>query len=74
MNLFVSRGDVVSWVAHGNVLPEANRVDHILFSPKVIYNARSKLYVMWFNYVPGEEAGDNGDSALSYVRECCVHS
>ena len=53
MNLFVSWGDLSAWTSFGNVLPEANRIDDILFSPKVIYNSKSKLYVMWFNYVPG---------------------
>ena len=51
VNLFTSK-DLVTWESHGNVLPEANRVDHVLFSPKALYNARTKEYVLWYNYVP----------------------
>jgi len=51
VNLFTST-DLVTWQPHGNVLPEANRVDHILFSPKVIHNPATQLYVLWYNYVP----------------------
>ena len=51
VNLFTSR-DLLTWTSHGNVLPEANRVDHVLFSPKVLYNANNKEYVLWYNYVP----------------------
>jgi hypothetical protein len=39
------------------VLPEANRVDRILFSPKVLYNNKTKLFVLWYNYVPNYSYG-----------------
>ena len=51
VNLFTST-DLATWTPHGNVLPEADRVDAILFSPKVVYNARTRLFVLWYNYVP----------------------
>ena len=51
VNLFTST-DLVTWTAHGNVLPEANRVDAILFSPKVLYNAQTQTWVLWYNFVP----------------------
>ena len=56
VNLFTSR-DLINWTSHGNVLPEANRVDRILFSPKVLYNAKTKLFVLWYNYVPNYSYG-----------------
>lgn len=40
--------DLTTWTFRGNVLPLANRVDAILFSPKVVYNALTKLYVLWY--------------------------
>jgi hypothetical protein len=51
VNLWTST-DLSTWTPHGNVLPEDNRVDAILFSPKVIYNARTRLFILWYNYVP----------------------
>ena len=51
VNLWTST-DLATWVPHGNVLPEANRVDAILFSPKVVFNARTNLWILWYNYVP----------------------
>jgi hypothetical protein len=51
VNLWTST-DLATWTPHGNVLPEANRVDAILFSPKVIFNARTQLWILWYNYVP----------------------
>ena len=51
VNLWTST-DLSTWTPRGNVLPEANRVDAILFSPKVVYNARTQLFVLWYNYVP----------------------
>ena len=56
VNLYTS-SDLVTWTPHGNVLPEANRVDAILFSPKVVYNARTNLYILWYNYVPSYSYG-----------------
>ena len=51
VNLFTST-DLVNWTPHGNVLPEANRVDAILFSPKVLYNAQTEMWVLWYNFDP----------------------
>jgi hypothetical protein len=51
VNLFTST-DLVTWTPHGNVLPEANRVDAILFSPKVLFNAKTQTWVLWYNFVP----------------------
>lgn len=51
VNLYTST-DLVSWTPHGNVLPEANRVDAILFSPKVLYNTQTETWVLWYNFVP----------------------
>ena len=55
VNLYTST-DLSTWTARGNVLPVANRMEAILFSPKVIFNALTNLYVLWYNYVtmPGE--------------------
>lgn len=51
MNLFTSK-DLTSWTSHGNVLPAANRVDAILFSPKILFNKQTATYVLWYNFVP----------------------
>ncbi len=51
MNLFTSK-DLTTWTSHGNVLPEANRVDAILFSPKILFNKQTATYVLWYNFVP----------------------
>lgn len=51
VNLFTSK-DLLAWTPHGNVLPESNRVDAILFSPKVLFNRRTATYVLWYNFVP----------------------
>ena len=40
VNLFTST-DLVNWTAHGNVLPEENRPEAVLFSPKALYHAAS---------------------------------
>ena len=51
VNLFTST-DLVTWTPHGNVLPEANRVEAVLFSPKVLFNAQTATWVLWYNFVP----------------------
>jgi len=56
VNLWTST-DLSTWTPHGNVLPEVNRVDAILFSPKVVWNARTRLFVLWYNYVPSYSYG-----------------
>jgi len=51
VNLY-STADFTSWKYEGNVLPLAPpRPTCVLFSPKVIYNARSALWVLWANWV-----------------------
>ena len=52
VNLFTSK-DLATWTSHGNVLPEANRVDKVLFSPKILHNEKTSTYVLYYNYVPG---------------------
>ena len=48
-----STSDFVLWTAHGNVLPlGAPRPNSVLFSPKALYNARNKEWVLWFNLMP----------------------
>lgn len=56
VNLFTSY-DLTTWTPHGNVLPEMDRVDKVLFSPKAIYNPGTNEYVLWYNYVPGYSYG-----------------
>lgn len=56
VNLYTSQ-DLVTWTYEGNVLPEANRVDGVLYSPKVIYHEASHTYVLWYNWVPGYSYG-----------------
>ena len=53
VNLY-SSPDLVTWTAHGNVLPlGGSRPNAVLFSPKVIFNARTQTYVLWLNFVCG---------------------
>lgn len=53
VNLY-SSPDLVTWTAHGNVLPlGGSRPNAVLFSPKVLYNARTQTYVLWLNFVYG---------------------
>lgn len=48
-----STTDFNTWTDHGNVLPLGYpRPNAVLFSPKVLYNAANKEYVMWYNLVP----------------------
>ena len=51
VNLY-STPDLITWTAHGNVLPlGGSRPNAVLFSPKVLYNAKTSLYVLWLNFV-----------------------
>ena len=51
VNLY-SSSDLVSWTGHGNVMPlGGTRPNAVLFSPKVIFNARTSTYVLWMNFV-----------------------
>lgn len=56
VNLFSST-DLTTWVAHGNVLPVANRPDAILFSPKAIRHPATGMWILWYNYVPSYSYG-----------------
>jgi beta-xylosidase len=52
VNLF-STTDFVTWVPHGNVLPlGAPRPAAVLFSPKVLFNDRTRQWVLWYNCMP----------------------
>lgn len=52
VNLY-STEDFVSWTAHGNVLPLGfPRPNSVLFSPKALYNARTREWVLWYNLMP----------------------
>lgn len=47
-----SSPDLVHWTAHGNVMPLGGaRPNAVLFSPKVLYNARTQTFVLWMNFV-----------------------
>ena len=53
VNLY-SSSDLVTWTAHGNVMPlGGSRPNAVLFSPKVIFNAKTQTYVLWMNFVCG---------------------
>ena len=52
VTLFTSKA-LATWTSHGNVLPEANRVDKVLFSPKILHNEQTSTYVLYYNFVPG---------------------
>jgi hypothetical protein len=43
-----STSDFSNWDYLGVALPLANRVTGIEFRPQVVYNAASKLYIMWY--------------------------
>jgi hypothetical protein len=52
VNLYTST-DLVSWTAHGNVLPVSTRPPATsLFSPRALYNGATDMWVLWYNYVP----------------------
>eukprot|EP01043_Picozoa_sp_COSAG02_P075920 COSAG02_NODE_15875_length_1134_cov_1.394203_1_plen_190_part_10 len=52
VNLYTST-DLVSWAAHGNVLPMSTRPHATsLFSPRALYNDKTGLWVLWYNFVP----------------------
>lgn len=52
VNAFSST-DFNTWTAHGNVLPLGGpRPNSVLFSPKVLYNDRTREWVLWYNVMP----------------------
>jgi hypothetical protein len=52
VNLYTS-ADLVSWTAHGNVLPAHTRPPATsLFSPRALFNDKTGLWVLWYNFVP----------------------
>jgi hypothetical protein len=69
VNLYSST-DLVAWTAHGNVLPLSERPNETsLFSPRAIYNAKTQMWVLWFNYVPRYRCVLNVFFCLSV---CCL--
>jgi hypothetical protein len=51
VNLYTTP-DLIHWTSHGNVMPlGGSRPNAVLFSPKALYNARTKTYVLWMNFV-----------------------
>eukprot|EP01043_Picozoa_sp_COSAG02_P052521 COSAG02_NODE_5672_length_4140_cov_2.941351_1_plen_543_part_10 len=52
VNLYTSP-DLQAWTAHGNVLPQSTRPPNTsLFSPRALFNNKTQLWVLWFNFVP----------------------
>jgi beta-xylosidase len=53
--------DLKTWEAFPPAFQMASSslTDAILFCPKVLYNANTKLYVMWFNWIAGANFGDS---------------
>lgn len=51
VNLYTST-DLQRWTAHGNVLPVSTRpLATSLFSPRALFNEKTKLWVLWYNFV-----------------------
>ena len=50
VNVYTSP-DLARWTPAGDALPVGARPTGIYFRPKVVYNAASKSYVMWINYL-----------------------
>ena len=46
-----SSPDLVNWTSEGEILPASDRPEGIYFRPKVKYNARTKEFVLWVNYL-----------------------
>ena len=47
--------DFTAWTKLGAALPRAGRLDGIVFRPHVVFNNKTKLFVMWYEnrFVPG---------------------
>uniref|UniRef100_A0A6B2L7W1 Glycosyl hydrolase family 43 protein n=1 Tax=Arcella intermedia TaxID=1963864 RepID=A0A6B2L7W1_9EUKA len=58
VNLYVSK-DLASWRFVGNVLPADSRPVGIYYRPKVVYNAKTRMYVLWVNLVHKDWIGPN---------------
>ena len=58
VSLYTSR-DLQRWHPHEPVFQIARDFDvpSVMFSPKVIYNNNTKLFVLWFNYNPQSSLG-----------------
>eukprot|EP01114_Cavostelium_apophysatum_P023183 TRINITY_DN8657_c0_g1_i1.p2 TRINITY_DN8657_c0_g1~~TRINITY_DN8657_c0_g1_i1.p2 ORF type:complete len:321 (-),score=32.44 TRINITY_DN8657_c0_g1_i1:47-1009(-) len=53
--------DLESWKFNGHVFQMGNqKTPGILFCPKVLWNPKTELWVLWFNYIP--ETGSFADS------------
>eukprot|EP01083_Nonionella_stella_P055495 146373_1 len=50
VNIYAS-SDMIQWRYIGDALPFDTRPFGVYFRPKVIYNERTKQYVLWINYV-----------------------
>ena len=52
LNVYMSK-DLSSWTYVGDALPvNGTRPEGIYFRPKVVYNPKTSLYVLWINYLP----------------------
>lgn len=51
INIYTSK-DLVNWKFQGEALTVEDRPEAILFRPKVVFNARTQLYVLWVNFLP----------------------
>ena len=45
-----SSPDMMTWTPHGAILPDA--ASGIYYRPHVVYNARDREYVLWYNWYP----------------------
>lgn len=51
LNVYASP-DLVEWTFQGEALPMAGRPLGIYYRPKVVFNSKTREYVLWINYVP----------------------
>ncbi len=54
VSLFTST-DLASWTAHGPVFQMAHSgiPNSVLFCPKILFNKRTNMYILWFNWIAG---------------------
>ena len=50
INLYTST-NLTIWKYHGNILPLTNRPNGVYFSPSVVFNPHTNLYVLYANYL-----------------------
>ena len=47
-----SSSDLVTWTLHNpSLLPADTRPNGIYFRPKVVFNPKTRRFVLWFNFV-----------------------